>query len=383
MNENQLPQAGGGTVGTEGPTVEVTGAPESKPLNPTVPETLATEPSKAIKKKDADIINSIVGNISVRPFIDGNVENMGLENYGYVVYPNTFQEEQVAATERNGVVRYITGLDEFAPEVQKLDPEKKAAVARNIRLVVAKLERELATNVINVDDEDFWDKVQLLKPNNHEFWSKITIRCGNEPVHLNVKSDPYDLIKMMVIEAGGFDLISKSYEDARASAVPRKWYLDKEAHTVATRTEYKKLRNQATTILESLFSKSIKKLMYIAKVLDGNSTQYKNSTPTDIIYDNMDEYIQGNGVEGNKKRAAENFIKASNLDMETLKIKAIVRDASFYKFIATKADGMIYHSAKNAVLGRNVSDVVEYLKNPLHADILEDLLAEVEKYWNQ
>jgi len=123
--------------------------------------------------------------------------------------------------------------------------------------------------------------------------------------------------------------------------------------------------------------------MYIAKVLDGNSTQYKSSTPIDILYDNMDEYIQGNGVEGNKKRAAENFIKTSKLDMETLKLKAVVRDASFYKFIATKADGMIYHSAKNAVLGRNVSDVVEYLKNPLHADVLEDLMAEVEKYWNQ
>lgn len=374
---NQLPTV----ERREGPTAQVTGAPESAPLKPSVPETLATQP--ASKNKKADVISAITGNISIRPFVDGTSENMGLENYGYVVYPGTFQEEQLAAIERNGVVRYITGLDEFAPEVQNLPEEKKGAVIRNIRLVISKLEKELATNVIEIDDPKFWEKVKLLKPNNHEFWSKITLRCGNEPLFLDPKNDPYDLAKMMAIEAGGFDLIAKSYEDARSKSKPPKWYLDKEVHTVATRTEYKKLRNQATTILEDLFGKSPKKLMYIAKVLDGNSTQYKNSTPQDIVYDNMDEFIQGNGVEGNKKRAAESFIATSKLDMETLKLKAIVRDASFYKFIVTKADGMIYHSAKNAVLGRNVSDVVEFLKNPLHEDVLKALLLEVEQYWNQ
>jgi hypothetical protein len=34
------------------------------------------------------------------------------------------------------------------------------------------------------------------------------------------------------------------------------------------------------------------------------------------------------------------------------------------------------------MLGRNVSDVVEHLKNPLNEDILKDLNQSVEKYWN-
>ena len=187
----------------------------------------------------------------------------------------------------------------------------------------------------------------------------------------------------MAIEAGGFDLIAKSWEDARSKAKPPKFYLDKEVDTVSTRTEYKKLRNKATSILDKLFGKNPKKLMYIAKILDGSSTQYKNSTPPDTIYDNLDEFIQGNGVEGNKNRAAEHFISSTELDMETLKLKALVRDASFYKFIVNKPDGMIYHAKQSAMLGRNVSDVVEFLKNPLNEDILADLMAQVEKYWNQ
>ena len=31
-----------------------------------------------------------------------------------------YHEEQLAAIERNGLVRFITGLDEYAPEVQNL-----------------------------------------------------------------------------------------------------------------------------------------------------------------------------------------------------------------------------------------------------------------------
>jgi hypothetical protein len=68
--------------------------------------------------------------------------------------------------------------------------------------------------------------------------------------------------------------------------------------------------------------------------------------------------------------------------METLKIKSIVRDSSFFKYIVNKADGYIYHAKSNSMLGRNVSDVVEHLKNPLNEDILKDLNQSVEKYWN-
>ena len=364
----------------EGPSVDAIGAPSTKALDTAVPETLTA--SKPTNNKKTDLLKTI-GNLSVRPYIDGTAENMGLENYGMAVYPGTFQEEQLAAIERNGVVRYVTGLDEFAPEVQNLDAERREAVIHNIRFVVSELEKQLATNVIKIDDDNFWDKVKLLKPNNHDFWNKITIRCGNEPLFLNPKKDPYDLIKMMAIEAGGFDLVAKSWEDAQAKARPPKFYLDKEADTVSTRTEYKKLRNKATSILDALFGKNPKKLTYIAKVLDGNSTQYKNSTPQDIVYDNLDEYIQGNGVERNKTRAAESFMLVSELDMETLKLKALVKDASFYKFIVHKPDGMLYHAKKSAMLGRNVSDVVEFLKNPLNEDVLKELLSEVEVYWKQ
>lgn len=366
---------------TPGETAQVLGSPNSTKIQPSIPETVAAAP--APKKDPLTTMFSGSGKITIKPFTHAFKENMGLEDYGFVVFPGIHHEEQLAAIERNGVIRYITGLDEFAPEVQNINiPEKKEAVIHNIRTVVAHLEKMLATNVIKVNDEDFWNKVKLLRPDNYEFWSKISVRVSNDAVHLNPTEDPYDLIKFIAIEAGGFDLIGKSFEDSMAQAVSPKFYLDKEVHTISSRTSYKKLRNKAIGLLDAMSNKNSKKLLYVTKAIDAQSVTYKNHTPVDILYDVMDEYISGDGVETNKTRAAQTFIDTSKLDMETLKLKALVKDATFYKIISLKVDGMLYHTHSSTMLGRNVSDVVEYLKSPLNEDMLVRLMGEIETYWN-
>jgi hypothetical protein len=319
--------------------------------------------------------------IAVRPFFDNSVSNMGLENYGLSLYDGVKHFEQLACLEQNGVIRYLTGLNEFAPEIKLLQPEHKEARVKEIRTAIAELEKELAANVLDIEDPQFWNQVKLLKPDNKEFWNRINIACGNEPLFLD-PADPYDRIKLHAIEAGGFSIVAKSFDDARSRAVPPKFYLDKKEQTVIARTEYKKMRNKALAELQKLFDKNSTKLFYVAKVVDGNSTQYRKSTPNDVMYENMDLYINGEGVESNKERAAKSFIEAVGMDMETLKIKSIVRDSVFFKYIINKADGYIYHAKTNAMLGRNVSDVIEYLKNPLNEDVLTDLNKACEKLWN-
>jgi Tfp pilus assembly protein PilP len=330
------------------------------------------ETNKSSNKKTA---------IAVRPFFDNAVSNMGLENYGLSLYDGVKHYEQLACLEQNGVIRYLTGLNEFAPEIKLLNADDRAARVKEIRTAIAELEKELAANVLDIEDPQFWNQVKLLKPDNKEFWNRISISCGNEPTFLD-PTDPYDRIKLFAIEAGGFSIVSKSFDDARSRAVPPKFYLDKKEQTVIARTEYKKMRNKALSELQKLFDKNSTKLFYVAKVVDGNSTQYKKSTPNDVMYENMDLYINGEGVENNKERAAKSFMEAVNFDMETLKIKSIVRDSVFFKYIINKADGYIYHVKTNAMLGRNVSDVIEYLKNPLNEDVLNDLTKSCEKYWN-
>ena len=325
------------------------------------------------------------GTISIKPFIDPNRENMGLENYGLILFPGTYHEEQLVALEnKSGVVRFITGLDEFAPEVQKMEnQEAKAAKIRKIREIVAYLEKIWEYNIIDVDDPAFWSKVKRVKPNNYEFWSHISIRCGNDPVILDPANEPFDLIKLMAIEAGGFSIVARSYEDAVAQSTPPLFYLDKEVLTVSAKTTYKKLRNKAIGFLDKLYDKNRDALLFVTKVLAIQSARYTYNTPSDLLYDACDEYINGEGGESNKTKAAERFIEIANLDFETLKIRAMVKDATFFKFITIKADGLLYHTKTSSMMGRNVSDVVEYLKDPLNEEIAIKLLEEVEEYWYQ
>jgi hypothetical protein len=320
--------------------------------------------------------------IAIKPYLDSKVDNMGLQNYGLALFDGVFHEEQISCLEINGIKRYRTGLNEFAPELLDLSPEEKEAKVKQIRMIVSQLERQLNSNMVEPDDKEFWNKIKLLKPDNSEFWDKIKLRCGNEPLFLDPERDPYDLIKLYAIENDGFSMIAKSLEEAKRMNKVPKFYLDKLEESASTNTEIKKLRNKAAAELQKLFDKNQNKLFYVAKILDINSAQYKKSTPNDIIYDNMDKFINGELVNKDKKKTAQLFLDVARLDMDVLKLRAIIKDATYYKIIATKADGFVYHLSSATMMGRNSSDAVEFLKNPLNEQILTDVQNQVEKYWN-
>jgi hypothetical protein len=320
--------------------------------------------------------------IAIRPYFNPDKENMGLETYGMSLHEGVWHQESIACLELNGIKRYVTGLNEFAPEVKRLSPGERELKVKEIRKAVAQLEAELAANIIDPDDKDFWNKVTLLKPDNDKFWSKIELRCGNEPVFLDPVKDPYDLIKIYAINAGGFSMISKSLKDAKKSPNPKKFYLDQYEETVSTRTEYTKLRNRAIGKLEELYDKNSSKLMYVAKVVDADSVQYSKSTQLDIIYENMDAFINGQGTESSKKRAAESFIEASKDTMKNLTLRSLVKDAMFYRFIMIKSNGWLEPLDNSIRLGKVPSEVVEYLQNPENDEILKSLMDKIEPYWN-
>jgi len=320
--------------------------------------------------------------IAIRPYFNPNKENMGLQSYGMALHDGVWHQESLACLEMNGIKRYVTGLNEFAPDVKSLPPGERDLKVKEIRKVVAQLEQDLAANVIDPEDKEFWNKVTLLKPDNDKFWSRIEIRCGNEPVYLDPVKDPYDLIKLYAINAGGFSIVAKSLKLAKSSVREKKFYLDQLEETISTRTEYKKLRNKALVQLQTLFDKNSTKLMYVAKCVDVDSTQYTKSTPNDIIYENMDAHINGDGSESNKKRAAQLFIDAAKDTMKNLKLRALVKDALFYRFITPKANGWIETLDGNVKLGKRAGEVVEFFKNPGNEEILDSIMAKVQVYWN-
>lgn len=322
--------------------------------------------------------------VSIRPYFDPNKENMGLENYGMSLHDGVYWTEQLACLEKNGVKRYLTGLNEFAPEVKLIkDKEEREAKIKEIRRVVTDLEAELAGNVLNPEDPEFWNKVKLLRPDNAEFWDKIELKAGNDITFMDPAKEAYDLIKLYAIDAGGFSIVASSLRAAQEMPTSPKFYLDRHEETVTTKNTIKKVRNRALSKLQELFDKDSNKLLYVAKVIDPGSASLKKNTSNDDLYSIMDDYIMGNGAEKNAKLAAETFSTVADLNVGDLKLKAMVKDAAYYKFIATKADGHIYHLDSGTMLGKNPSDVVEYLKNPINEDVLVAIQEPVEREWNK
>ena len=318
--------------------------------------------------------------IAIRPYVTNN-ENMGLENYGLSLYDNVLHELDLSCFHSKWSRRYLTGLNEFAPEIKQLPTAQREAKVKQIRTAVAELEKELAQNVIKVDDPEFWNKVKLLKPNNDEFWAKITLRVGNDPLYLDPKKDPYDLIKIFAIEAGGFSICAKDLETAKRKGAGCKFYLDNLKETVATRTSSSKVRNKALAALQNMYDSNPTKLKYVAKVVDTNSTNYVNSTPNDAIYENMDAYIHGEGSETSRTKAAQTFLNTSKLGLEELKLAAILKDAKSYRIITDRSDGFIY-TDRNEKLGRTMEEVISYIASPLNDDILMYIIEKVEREWS-
>tara|TARA_R100001126_G_C4871334_1_gene173212 strand:+ start:253 stop:1353 length:1101 start_codon:yes stop_codon:yes gene_type:complete len=317
--------------------------------------------------------------IAIRPYVTDS-ENMGLENYSMSLYDNVYHEEQLTCLDVNGVRRYITGLNEFAPEIKQLEPSKRKAKIKQIRTAVAELEKELAQNVISVDDPEFWNKVKLLRPNNDEFWSKISVRAGNDPLYLDPKKDAYDLIKIFAIEAGGFSIVAKSLEEAKRKGPSCKFYLDNVKDTVNTRTKTSKVRNRALAALQNLYDSNPTKLKYVGMVVDQYQA-YVNSTPNDVIYEDMDNYINGFGRESNKGLAAKQFLDTANLSLDELKLTAVIKCARYYKFLMDKSDGFIY-TDNNVRLGRTLDDALTFLSSPLNDEVLMYVLNKVEHEWS-
>jgi hypothetical protein len=347
--------------------------------------------------------------VSIKPYISGE-PNAGLEKYDMVVADGAQHKELLGLVERNGIKCYLTGLNELAPEVQNIrDTEKKEATIRDIRKTIVFLENSLAGNYTltekDIDEYDekgkatgklspiFWSKVTMFisqAPDKFDdkknriptYWDGVEIKCGNSPIYLD-PSNPHDLILIYAIQAGGFLCVAPSMDAARNAIEVPKWYLDKEEETASIKTEVKKLRNQAGAELQKLYDKDTTKLFYVTKLCALNSLSYRKSTPNDIMYDDCDKYINGETVDKNKKMTAEKFIEYSKQPLASVRVQAIVRDATEMQMLTYKQDGQLYYNKTGTPMGKGIFDVVKFLENPLNNDVLTNITEEVEVEWQK
>lgn len=325
------------------------------------------------------------GKITIKPYLEEGMLNMGLEKYKQSLFDSASHTIEMAAIEEGDSIRYVNGLNIFAPDVKFLDDTEREAKELQIKDIMIQAERALGGQNIKKDDTDWWNKITKIKPDNIRFWSSddMKLKLGNEDVTIDPNKSTTDLLKYVAIKAGGYPEVAKNLEDARSRARPPKFFLDELEETASLKIEVKALRNKAGAMLQTLYDKNANKLMYVCKVIDVNSPQYKKSTPLAVMYNNMDMYIGGETVDKDKRKTAQYFLDVAEMSMETLKLRAMVKDATFFRYIALKGDGMLYDMETGTALGKNPTQVVEYFKNPLNDELLKRFLNKVEAHWKE
>lgn len=362
--------------------------------------------------------------VAIKPFINKNDNgNMGLTKNNLAIADGCIHAQVLRCLDNgNGVKTYITGLNEGAADVQKLPDAERDAKILDIRKTVVYLENHLAGNYTISESDiysevtedkkgpggriieagsrkfnpDFWSKVTKFKSviadefdNSSErnriptFWDTVELKCGNHPTVLDT-SEPYNIMLLKAINAGGFgDILAPSLEAANAAMKPPKFYLDKIEETAALDTSVSKLRNKAGGLLGDLYDSEQDKLFYIVKNLGTFSLGYRKTTPKDILYKDVNNHLEGLGVEKNKKLAIEQFLNLEKRTMAELKMMALVKDASNMNIIGPKGDGSIYYHKKSIPMGKTIEEVIMWLSNDMNNIELNEILDVIEKEWNK
>jgi hypothetical protein len=338
--------------------------------------------------------------ITIEPYIPETepIANIGTWERGEVLMPGGMHREAITARGTGKTTNYLTGLNELAPEVLKLDEKTRKAKIKQIRKDIIFLERMISANAIPEDEKtlnlpytEFMEKVFTVKPfvldrdgqPDYSFWEhpSFLLSLNNTAKYLDTEN-PIDFIILRAIEAGGYSSIAPSYSVAKEEGT-YKWYLNRSETTVSSKVVLSKIKNKAIAILDKLFSEDTEKLMYVLKDLVTDSTVYKPNTPHDALYEGADAYINGAGEERNIKKAATAFIESAEKKIEVLKLRAVVKDACIYNFLITKGDNKIHHAKSHTLVGANREECVEYLSDIRNDKILGEIYKDVEDEWKK
>lgn len=304
--------------------------------------------------------------ISIESYVDPNIPNNGLEKYGYATYPDTELTEYITIDEFK---RAITGLDPDALSISQIeDEEERQAKIDEIKEIVARLEKVLGKGKLDATNLDYW----------RTFILKVT----DGQRYLDLRK-PNDEIIYHAIKAGGFTEIAKSYEEARNSNVFYKFYLKREEEEAAVKTQNKKVIAKAKGILVDLVEEDTVKLFLVSKNLLSPSKEYKRSTVPDIIFNDLEAFVEGTIVKTNKSETPKQFLDTVKLDKETLTLQAYVNDALYHRIIVQEpSDNYFYNRETTTRYGKNVKEVLNFLKNPINQSELDNVSERVEKKWN-
>ena len=148
----------------------------------------------------------------------------------------------------------------------------------------------------------------------------------------------------------------------------------------------KKVRDKAGAKLNLIAEKDSNRLFYISKLVSTDSLFLrigKNSTPSDILYDECSNFIDGlSSLERSKNVACKTFIRYADMKIDEVKIRTLLKDAKLLKVLIMK-DTDWYYVRTGTVFGKTDEDVVNFLLAPGNITHFENLTKVIKAEWEK
>jgi hypothetical protein len=321
--------------------------------------------------------------VSILPYVGNCLPFSGMDKHNMVIHDGCAQEDYPMYFIEGGVQKYITGLNEEGKEVTSIQDDKlRQAKILEIRRFIAKCERELGGNHSctdkNIEDKElFYSTVKTFKSIfpavwvedqngirkiTETYWDKLGLVLRNEGYTLNT-SNTEDRLRQYIVEAGGYGLVSPSLDRAKNGNFS--FYLDKVSDTAKEGASLRILRDKSGAMLSKMMEKDHTKLLYITKLISAYPLQWKKDpevTPLELMYMECSDFMDGEGIEKNKRNAIGRFIELASQDIDDLKVHNYINDGFRKGWLSTGTEGTITYTKTSTVLGKGTPNVFAYLK---------------------
>lgn len=205
--------------------------------------------------------------------------------------------------------------------------------------------------------EDYFN-VDFNSPQGLEFLSNYQININHEDNFFNVNNVESEFIIHILKHNGGMGIVALDANDA--SVEP--FVLQDEGKDMKIKVDKSKVEAEAISTLLNLQKKSPTKLEVIAKYIFDNVSSITNP---EIAFTRMFERLTG----PKKHDMCLEFLSIYATDMETVEVTVLVKEA-IAKNVIRHMNGFYENYADRTKLGRNMTEIVNFLKNPANSDIL-------------
>jgi hypothetical protein len=218
----------------------------------------------------------------------------------------------------------------------------------------------------NEDEKKYFEnyfKIDFDTPEGQDWLKAYTVKIDHDLTTLDPKNVEHQFVMHILKQNNGMGLIATSPEVIENSAINTfKFIVLDENKETAARVSKKEIKVSAYNKLSELYDSNTLRLVTIAKyIFPANSGIGENKQ---LAFDKLEEYIS------QSTQNSEHFNSVCAQDAEYLATVVKIKTAIYKNVIRKGQDGIYYLYSTNTKMGRTEEEVIAFLTNVAHKDLL-------------